>query len=161
MSDPDEKQNLAPQHLDWVVEYSNLVAQWYIRLNDEFTSKLEGFSHVDGEGLAIEDTRSYGPKRIAFGFDPPGPKKFEPLGLVHSDEELIVWTNGSAFLTDELLHYAWTSPRGVTRNFAFKARKGWSTEWVYHSPPESMEEGPWQLAISHRGKQVVEGNFVV
>ena len=161
VNDPDEKQNLAAQHPDWVSEYSALVSQWYIRLNDEFTSRLEGFSHIDGEGLAVEDIQSDGPKRMAFGFDPPGLKKFEPLALIHPDEELIVWTHGPAYSRDELLNYAWTSPRGTTRNFVFNVREGWSTVWVYHSPPASMEEGPWHLVISQGGQPIIEGDFVV
>ncbi len=159
-ADGAEQINLANDHRDQVQTYSQLVASWYIKTNDEYVARLKGFRKAGGIQLRPDEVQSYGPKRLVFGTKGKD-GKFKELNVINPNEEMVAWTYGVPFPTNQKVDYKWTSPRGKVRRFHFEYDKDWSQTEVFHSATVPMEEGIWTLALSAEGRPLLSGTFKV
>lgn len=159
-TDSDEQTNLAEAHPEQVREYVRMAASWYIAANADYVRRLPGFSKPGGVTLKAGEVQSLGPKRLVFGTRDAKGKFFE-LKRIHPEEEMIAWTLGVPFRTDQSVDYEWQAPDGNVRRFSFVFEKDWSTVEVFHSSVAPMAEGRWQVRLSADGKELIRGEFDV
>ena len=114
-----EKINLVNEHRDRVDTYVQMISNWFVYSNDEFTKRLEGLRHIGNKGLSVEDVGAPGPKVIAIGRKPKDLPFFPIEGEIHPEEELTVWTNGPSYPVDVKMEYVFISPSGKRRSGAF------------------------------------------
>jgi phosphoglycerol transferase MdoB-like AlkP superfamily enzyme len=159
--DPDEKINLVNEHRDRVDTYVNMISNWFVYSNDEFTKRLEGFRHIGNKGLSVEDVGAPGPKRIALGRKPKDLPFFPIEGEIHPEEELTVWTNGPSYPVDVKMEYVFISPSGKRRSVYFEHDSEWSTVYLYDIIKEPREEGLWSVELFNGKEKVISTDFTV
>ncbi len=161
-ADPTEQHNLAAERPEQVALYNDLCGQWYVRTNDDFTSRLTDFTVTGGRSLDVDDLSSYGPKVVTFGFRDDDIDEFVELPVIHPYENMAAWTRWVSYPEDHVITYRWWSPSGDQREFTFKVRSEWSTTWVYHHPYWPMEEGTWRLALyDEQNRKLITSEFEV
>jgi hypothetical protein len=155
-----EQQNLADQYPDRVARYHQLVANWYLRMNDSFSRKLDGYEDYLTTAPTIGQVTSVGPHTLLFGIKPEG-QSFEPLTVIQPQYQLVAWTRGVPYGEDKPLLYEWVSPSGSIYTERITYQKDWSTTWAEFPQIVRLEEGTWQLRISDEGQEILHGSFVV
>lgn len=158
--DGAEQENLAARHPDQVKAYTELVASWYIKTNDAYTSRLKDFRKAGGIQLSPEDVQSFGPKRLVFGTKAKG-GKFQELAVIHPEEDMVAWTYGVPFPRNQKVDYEWLSPSGEAHRFYLEFDKDWSQTEVFHSAKQPLEEGIWTLNLAADGQPLLSGTFKV
>jgi hypothetical protein len=159
-ADPDEQHSVAATHPDMVKEYGQLCAQWFVDMNDEYTSYLRGFAKAGGVRMSAADLQSYGPKKLVFGsLTPDG--KFVELKTINPAEDMQALTFGVPFPDKTAITYEWTSPTSEVRRFNFTYDPDWSKVQVFHAAPGPMVEGRWQLRLLQGERELLRGHFTV
>ncbi len=159
--DPAEQHNLARDYPDRVATYTVLVAHWYIRTDWTFAGRLADPIPTAPAPLALGQVTTEGPNLLLFGRKPAG-RAFEPLPVIHPQEQMVAWTRGVAYAQDTTLTYEWMSPSGVVYPVEVLYSHNWSAVWLPHPAEGEIEAGVWHLRIQdNAGTRLLAGSFRV
>jgi phosphoglycerol transferase MdoB-like AlkP superfamily enzyme len=159
--DPDEVKNLADKHKERADIYVNMISNWTVHMDAEFTKRLRGFHYGDDKATSVADFGAPGPKRIAVGRKPEGLPFFPIKGPIHPEEELTVATEGLAYTADVQMEYITTSPSGMTSSQFFKHLGGWTKTYLRLATNQPREEGLWKVELRAENKKIISSEFTV
>lgn len=158
--DPTEQKNLLSDFPERSKVYQELIANWFIQTNDSFVKNLKDYVYLGKSGLTLEQINTFGPKRITVGSMPSG-LKFSPLGAIHPEEKLTVWTHGVAYPKKKKLEYLFTSPSGKKHKLTFTHKPSWTSVYVHDKPKKPREPGDWKVSVLDGAKELVSTSFIV
>jgi len=153
-NDPLEKNNIAALQPNKTSYYDKLATQWYIQLNQEFTTRLKHYQPIGGRQLHSDEIRVSGPKTIAFGKFVKNKKnsRFVKQTVIHPKQKLVIWTELTQYLENKKITYQWTSPTGQQHTQLVNIDAGASATKVISNLPKPLETGEWKLALIDQGK---------
>lgn len=160
--DPREQHNLAASLPERVEHYRRLAAQWYIRTDRDFASRLEDAADYVESLSHLGRLSREGPFVLRIGKVPEGDAPFRPGTAFAPGERLTAYTNGNAFEREQTLIYTWIAPDGRIHPVAARHRAGIPS---HHAPaPDDLvlTPGQWQVRLADTdGRALLSAAFTV
>lgn len=161
-NDPREQTNVASAHPDKVKHYGEACETWYIRQDEEFAGRLDGYQRRGGKALTVQELREPGPKRMAFGYPmPDNPNGFREATVIRAGEPPILWTSWVSVPQDRPVAFVWKSPGGVEKTQPQTISPEWATSRMPCPFPAPLERGEWKVSIEEAGRTLLESRFGV
>ncbi len=160
--DPDEQVNLAGQHRDRVERYDALCQRLFVRHDDEFTARLQGYHYLGGPALSAAEVRSPGPKRLAMG-SASGSIRIVERSTFDPREQPIAYVRLVSYERETPIEFRWRSPSGVECRVTVPIDPEFSCFRLPFSGPRPMEQGRWTLSLRDpaRGSELLRTAFSV
>ena len=154
--DPGESINLAASDPARVEEYRRLTADWFVRSDVEYTSRIENYRPIGGRKVRPEEYREPGPKIQATGTRKPG---FVETAVFRPDERIVVWTTWVTHGRKETSRWRWISPSGSESWTTIDREADWIVTYASYPGALPMEPGRWRVELE--GAPQLRNSFLV
>lgn len=158
--DSHEQHNVAHKHPQQVAMYKQILANWYVAADKNFTDKLAGYESLRQRAFTATEVLTPGPKVITFGFLDAA-FNFQQSDRFHPNENIHMWTRWVPYQTEKTITYRWLSPSGEKFEFPQHIPAGLSVTQLSEFTPIPMQEGTWTAQIIESGTVIAENSFQV
>ncbi len=159
-SDPNEHTNVALKYPHHVREYTALVAEWFLRSQENFNELLQGFPKASKD-LNLSQHLKPGPRKLHLGRWTRG-KRFKSGAKLYPDSSLGAMVEGAPYAETVVLRFLFESPRGKVYRYRKKIAAGRSTYGVrLKTRGKPLARGKWIVSIYRDTQKLLQSSIRV
>lgn len=162
VADPREANNVAAQHPERVAEYRDLVADWYVAENDDFTGNLVGWDSAAHHRVSRSTIGQIVPPALRIGrFTGEPGVGFTPTPRIRPNDAIYVFTRWGFLPEDLTVQLVIVSPSRQVFTKELAISSDWDTSWYRPPLGRAKEEGRWQVSLWWGAQRLAVGTFEV